>query len=150
MPAMSSEPFRGYVLDELAVGQSAELVREITEERIQRFAEASDDYNPVHLDEAYAAGTAYRGRIAHGLLSASFVSAVVGTMLPGPGAIYLGQTLSFHKPVRIGDVVTARVTVAAIDAASARVTLKTECLVDGEPVLDGEALIRVPRKRRDR
>lgn len=148
MPRMSSEPFRGYVLDELSVGQSAELVREITEDRIQRFAEASDDHNPVHLDEAYAATTAYRGRIAHGLLSASFVSAVVGTLLPGPGAIYLGQTLGFHKPVRIGDVVTARVTVAAIDPTSARVTLKTECLVDGEPVLDGEAVIRVPRKRR--
>src|SRR5690606_4224242 len=148
MPPMTAPTFSGFVLDELTVGQSAELTREITEDRIQRFAEASDDYNPVHLDEAYAATTAYRGRIAHGLLSASFVSAVVGTLLPGPGAIYLGQTLSFHKPVRIGDVVTARVTVAAIDAASARVTLKTECLVDGEPVLDGEAVIRVPRKRR--
>lgn len=145
---MTSEPFTGYILDELAIGQSAELVREITEERIQRFAEASDDFNPLHLDEDFASRTPYRGRIAHGLLSASFVSAVVGTMLPGPGAIYLNQTLTFHKPVRIGDVVTGKVTVTAIDPESARVTLKTECLVDGEPVLDGEAIIRVPRKRR--
>lgn len=145
---MSSQPFSGYILEELSVGQSAELQREITEDRIQRFAEASDDFNPVHMDEAFARTTPYRGRIAHGLLSASFVSAVVGTLLPGPGAIYLHQTLTFHKPVRIGDVCTARVTVIAIDHATARVTLKTECLVNGEPVLDGEATIRAPRKRR--
>ncbi|HEY0053470.1 MAG TPA: MaoC family dehydratase [Caulobacteraceae bacterium] len=143
-----SEPFQGYILDELEVGQSAEKTVEVTEERIRIFADASDDHNPVHMDEAYAATTAYRGRIAHGLLSASFVSAVVGTMLPGPGSIYLEQSLNFHKAVRIGDVVTARVTVAAIDAGSARVTLKTECLVGGEPVLEGEATIRVPRRRR--
>lgn len=145
---MSKERLDGYILDELTVGQSAELTREITEERIQRFAEASDDFNPVHMDEAFASKTAYRGRIAHGLLSASFVSAVVGTMLPGPGAIYLEQTMAFHKPVRIGDIVVGRVTVTAIDLESARVTLKTECLVNGESVLDGEAVIRVPRRRR--
>lgn len=145
---MSPERLPGFILDELTVGQSAELTRVITEERIQRFAEASDDFNPVHMDEAFAAKTAYRGRIAHGLLSASFVSAVVGTMLPGPGAIYLHQTMTFHKPVRIGDVVVGRVTVTDIDHESARVTLKTECLVNGESVLDGEAVIRVPRRRR--
>ena len=145
---MSPERLPGFILDELTVGQSAELTREITEERIQRFAEASDDFNPVHMDEAFASKTAYRGRIAHGLLSASFVSAVVGTMLPGPGAIYLHQTMTFHKPVRIGDVVIGRVTVTDIDHESARVTLKTECLVNGESVLDGEAVIRVPRRRR--
>lgn len=145
---MSKERLDGYILDELTVGQSAELSREITEERIQRFAEASDDFNPVHMDEAFASKTAYRGRIAHGLLSASFVSAVVGTLLPGPGAIYLEQTMTFHKPVRIGDIVVGRVTVTAIDMDSARVTLKTECLVNGESVLDGEAVIRVPRRRR--
>lgn len=145
---MSPERLPGFILDELTVGQSAELTREITEERIQRFAEASDDFNPVHMDEEFASKTAYRGRIAHGLLSASFVSAVVGTMLPGPGAIYLHQTMTFHKPVRIGDVVVGRVTVTDIDHESARVTLKTECLVNGESVLDGEAVIRVPRRRR--
>lgn len=145
---MSPERLPGFILDELTVGQSAELTRDITEERIQRFAEASDDFNPVHMDEAFASRTAYRGRIAHGLLSASFVSAVVGTMLPGPGAIYLHQTMTFHKPVRIGDVVVGRVTVTDIDHDSARVTLKTECLVNGEAVLDGEAVIRVPRRRR--
>lgn len=145
---MSPDRLPGFILDELTIGQSAELTRDITEERIQRFAEASDDFNPVHMDEAFASKTAYRGRIAHGLLSASFVSAVVGTMLPGPGAIYLHQTMTFHKPVRIGDVVVGRVTVTDIDHESARVTLKTECLVNGESVLDGEAVIRVPRRRR--
>ena len=100
------------------------------------------------MDEAVAAKTAYRGRIAHGLLSASFGSAVVGTILPGAGAIYLGQTLTFHKPVRIGDVVTARVTVAAIDETSARVTLRCEALVGEDLIMDGEAVVRVPRRRR--
>lgn len=143
----SATPEGGYILDELSVGMTAELQVPITHERIMAFAEASGDYNPLHVDEEFATASAYRGRVAHGLLSASFVSAVVGTMLPGPGAIYLGQTLNFHKPVRIGDVVTARVTVQSIDP-SARVVLKTECLVQGEAVLEGEATIRVPRRRR--
>jgi 3-hydroxybutyryl-CoA dehydratase len=138
----------GYILPELSVGMSAEIEITVTEARIQRFAEASDDFNPVHTDEDFARRTPYRGRIAHGLLSASFGSAVVGTKLPGAGAIYLSQTLSFHKPVRIGDVVVARVEVIAIDEASARVTLRTECLVGGEVVMDGEALVRVPRRRK--
>jgi 3-hydroxybutyryl-CoA dehydratase len=141
-------PEGGYILEELSIGMSAEIAVEITHERIMSFAEASGDYNPIHIDEDYAKTTAYRGRVAHGLLSASFVSAVVGTMLPGPGAIYLDQTVSFHKPVRIGDTVIARVTVTAIDPASARVTLRTECLIDGEAILDGEATIRVPRRRK--
>ena len=94
-------PEGGYILEELSIGMSAEIAVEITHERIMSFAEASGDYNPIHIDEDYAKTTAYRGRVAHGLLSASFVSAVVGTMLPGPGAIYLDQTVSFHKPVRM-------------------------------------------------
>ncbi|MCA0357949.1 MAG: MaoC family dehydratase [Proteobacteria bacterium] len=141
-------PTGGYILEELSVGMTAEKHVTVTEERIQRFAEASDDFNPVHVDEAFAAKTAYRGRIAHGLLSASFGSAVVGTILPGAGAIYLGQTLTFHKPVRIGDVVTARATVASIDAESARVVLRCAALVGDEVVMDGEATVRVPRRRR--
>lgn len=143
-----SHPSGGYILDELAVGMTAEKRITVTEQRIRQFAEASDDFNPVHMDEAFAAKTAYRGRIAHGLLSASFGSAVVGTILPGAGAIYLGQTLNFHKPVRIGDVVTARVTVASIDEAAARVVLRCDVHVDGELVMDGEATVRVPRRRR--
>lgn len=141
-------PSGGYILEELSVGMTAEKLVTVTEERIRRFAEASDDFNPLHMDEAFASKTAYRGRIAHGLLSASFGSAVVGTILPGAGAIYLGQTLNFHKPVRIGDVVSARVTVASIDEAAARVVLRCDAYVGGELIMDGEATVRVPRRRR--
>ncbi|MBO9558687.1 MAG: MaoC family dehydratase [Caulobacter sp.] len=141
-------PSGGYILEELSVGMVAEKSVPVTEERIGLFAEASDDFNPVHMDEGFASKTAYRGRIAHGLLSASFGSAVVGTILPGAGAIYLTQTLAFHKPVRIGDVVTARITVSAIDEVSARVTLRCEGLVGDELIMDGEATVRVPRRRR--
>ncbi|MDB5433124.1 MAG: MaoC domain protein dehydratase [Caulobacter sp.] len=141
-------PSGGYILEELAVGMTAEKRVTVTEGRIDQFAEASDDFNPVHMDEAFASRTAYRGRIAHGLLSASFGSAVVGTILPGAGAIYLSQTLAFHKPVRIGDVVVSRVMVAAIDEASARVVLRCEAFVGDDLVMDGEATVRVPRRRR--
>ena len=141
-------PSGGYILEELAVGMTAEKRVTVTETRIAQFAEASDDFNPVHMDEAFASRTAYRGRIAHGLLSASFGSAVVGTILPGAGAIYLSQTLNFHRPVRIGDVVVARVTVAAIDESAARVVLRCDVHVGDELVMDGEATVRVPRRRR--
>ena len=141
-------PTGGYILEELSVGMTAEKQVVVTEARIALFAEASDDFNPVHMDEAYAAKTAYRGRIAHGLLSASFGSAVVGTILPGAGAIYLSQTLAFHRPVRIDDVVTARVPVAAIDPESARVTLSCQGFVGEDLIMDGEAIVRVPRRRR--
>lgn len=141
-------PSGGYILEELTVGMVAEKRVAITETRIAQFAEASDDFNPVHMDEAFASKTAYRGRIAHGLLSASFGSAVVGTILPGAGAIYLSQTLAFHRPVRIGDVVTTRITVVSIDDATARVVLRGEALVGDDLVMDGEATVRVPRRRR--
>ena len=141
-------PSGGYILDELVVGMTAEKHVTVTEQRIAQFADASDDFNPVHMDEAFASRTAYRGRIAHGLLSASFGSAVVGTILPGAGAIYLSQTLNFHKPVRIGDVATARVTVASLDEAAARVVLRCEVYVGDDLVMDGDATVRVPRRRR--
>lgn len=145
---VQAHPSGGYILDELFVGMTAEKAVDISEARIVQFAEASDDFNPVHMDEAYAAKTAYRGRIAHGLLSASIGSAVVGTILPGAGAIFLSQTLSFQKPVRIGDVLVARVTVAEVDPESARVVLRAQGLVNDEVVMEGEALVRVPRRRR--
>ena len=145
---IEAHPSGGYILEELAVGMAAEKSVTVTEARVAQFAEASDDFNPLHMDEAFASKTAYRGRIAHGLLSASFGSAVVGTILPGAGAIYLGQTLNLHKPVRIGDVAVARVTVASIDEASARVVLRCEGYVGDDLVLDGDATVRVPRRRR--
>ena len=141
-------PSGGYILEELSPGMVAVKDVTITEDRIRSFAEASDDFNPVHMDEAFASKTAYRGRIAHGLLSASFGSAVVGTILPGAGAIYLSQSLAFHKPVRIGDVVRARITVASVDPESARVVLRTEGYVNDEMIMEGEAVVRVPRRRR--
>lgn len=145
---VTGHPSGGYILDELHPGMTAEKAVHVDEARIAGFAEASDDFNPVHMDEAFAAKTAYRGRIAHGLLSASIGSAVVGTILPGAGAIFLSQTLSFRAPVRIGDTLVARVTVAEVDQESARVTLTAEGLVNGEVVMEGQALVRVPRRRR--
>ena len=139
---------RGYIFDELEVGMTEEIVRTVTEAQVLQFADASTDHNPLHVDEAYARSTAFRGRIAHGLLPASFVSAVVGTRLPGAGALYLEQTLSFHRPTRIGDTVTARVRVKSVDRDTARVVLETTALVNGEIALKGEAVVRVPRRRR--
>ncbi|HEY0927048.1 MaoC family dehydratase [Brevundimonas sp.] len=145
---VQKHPSGGYILEELRVGMIAEKVITATEERIRLFAEASDDFNPVHLDEAFASKTAYRGRIAHGLLSASFGSAVVGTILPGAGSIYISQTLSFHLPVRIDDVVTIRITVVSVDQEGARVELNCEGFVDGKLIMDGIATVRVPRRRK--
>ncbi len=137
---------QGLFLEDLSVGQSAELTRTVDEAAIVQFAEVTGDNNPVHLDEAYAAGTPFKTRIAHGMLSAGYISAVIGTRLPGPGAIYMSQQLSFRRPVKIGDQVTARATITAIDADKARVTIETVCEVGGKAVLTGEALIMVPRK----
>lgn len=137
---------KGLFLEELSVGQSAELIRTVDEKAIEAFAEVTGDNNPVHLDAAYAATTPFKERIAHGMLSAGYISAVIGTKLPGPGAIYMSQQLSFRRPVKIGDEVTARATITAIDTDKARVTLETVCLVGGKPVLSGEALIMVPRQ----
>jgi len=144
---IQAHPSGGYIFEELFIGMAAEKRVVVTEARIAHFAEASDDFNPLHMDEAFARKTAYRGRIAHGLLSASFGSAVVGTILPGAGAIYLAQTLQLHKPVRIGDVVLSRVTVADLDEASARAVLRCEAFVGDDLVLDGDATVRVPRRR---
>jgi 3-hydroxybutyryl-CoA dehydratase len=137
---------QGIYFEDLSVGQSAELTYTVTDETIRKFAEVSGDDNPVHLDQAYAETTQFGGRIAHGMLSAGFISAVIGTRLPGYGSIYLGQSLRFRRPVKIGDVVTARATVTALDADKGRVTLETVCLVEGKSVLEGEALVMAPRK----
>lgn len=145
---VQQHPSGGYILDELRVGMAAEKLVVATEDRIRLFAEASDDFNPVHLDEGFAAKTAYRGRIAHGLLSASFGSAVVGTILPGAGSIYISQTLSFHQPVRIDDEVRIRITVIEIEADSARAKLSCEGFVGDTLIMDGVAVVRVPRRRK--
>ena len=136
----------GLYLEDLTVGKSSERMHTVEEKDIQAFAAVSGDHNPVHLDETYAAATAFKGRIAHGMLGAAYISAILGMDLPGPGAIYLSQALAFKRPVRIGDTVLTRATVIAIDAEKARVTLKTECEVKGKTVIDGEAVVMVPRK----
>lgn len=128
-------------LSELSQGQSESYARTVTEADIVLFAGVSGDDNPVHLNEEWASGTMFKGRIAHGMLSASYISTVIGTRLPGPGTIYMGQTLKFRAPVRVGDTVTATVTVREIDEVKRRLTLDTVCTVDDKPVIEGEALV---------
>ena len=137
---------QGFYFDELSVGQAVEISRVVGAADIEAFAEVSGDNNPVHLDEAYARTTQFGERIAHGMLSAAYISAILGTRLPGPGAIYLSQSLRFRRPVRIGDLVVARATVTALDEAKGRVTLETVCEVGGKTVMDGEAGVVAPRR----
>ena len=137
---------QGLFFEELSVGQSAELSRAVGATDIEAFAEVSGDNNPVHLDAAYAETTQFGGRIAHGMLSAAYISAVIGTRLPGPGSIYLSQSLRFRRPVKIGDVVTARATIASLEADKGRAIISTVCEVGGKVVVDGEALIMVPKR----
>ncbi|MGZ3275480.1 MAG: MaoC family dehydratase [Caulobacteraceae bacterium] len=135
---------------ELTVGQSAERLFAVTDEAVRAFAAVSGDHNPVHLDEDFAHRTVFRGRVAHGMLLGAHISAVLGEQLPGPGAIYLSQTLQFEHPVRIGAEVKVRVEVKAIDAATRRVTLATVCTVGDQVVAEGEAVVIPPRARKAR
>ena len=131
--------------EELAVGQAATLERTVSDGDVVAYAGITGDDNPVHLDEAVAAKSRFGGRIAHGMLSAGFISATIGTRLPGPGSIYLGQTLKFTAPVRIGDTVTTRVEVLELVPEKRRVKLTTRCTTQrGEMVIDGDALVMVP------
>jgi len=132
--------------EDLALGSFAELSFVVTEERIDQFVEASGDNNPVHIDANYAATTQFGERIAHGILSAGFISAVIGTKLPGKGAIYLSQSLRFRRPVKIGDEVHAKAVVTALDPEKGRATLETVCQVDGKTVVDGEAVVMAQRR----
>jgi 3-hydroxybutyryl-CoA dehydratase len=136
----------GLYLEDLKVGQSAVFGKTVTEADIMAFAGVSGDTNPIHLHDGFARNTRFEKRIAHGMLSASFISAVIGTRLPGPGSIYVSQTLAFQAPVSIGDTVTAVVIVADINDERRRVTLKTQCLKGDEIVIDGEAIVSVPRR----
>ena len=140
----------GLFLEDLSPGQSAEISHVVTDADIRAFAAVTGDENPVHLDEAYAAQTRFKGRIAHGMLAAGFISAAIGTRLPGPGAIYISQSMRFRAPVRIGDEVITRVTVTDIDQERARVTLATVCEVAGKPVVEGEAVVLAPRRNGER
>lgn len=135
-----------YCIEDLVVGQQAFIEKPVMESDIEIFAEVTGDHNPVHLDETYAAGTFFKGRIAHGMLSAGFISAVIGMKLPGPGAIYMSQTLRFLAPVRIGDEVKTVVRVETIDLDRKRSQLLCWCEVAGKRVVEGEALVYVPSR----
>ncbi len=130
--------------EDLAVGQEASLTNTVTEAVITAFADISGDRNPVHIDAAYAATTLFKERIAHGMLSAAYISAVFGMKLPGPGAIYVSQTLAFKGPVKIGDTVVATVKIVELLPEKKRARFETVCTVDGKAVLTGEAQLMVP------
>ena len=130
------------LFSELQVGQSAEFTKTVTESDVVMYAGITGDFNPMHVNEEYARQTQFGGRIAHGMLTAGFISAVLGMKLPGEGSIYLNQTLRFTKPVRIGDTVTARIEVIELFPEKKRVRLATTCRnQNDEKVLDGEALV---------
>jgi len=136
--------------EDLTVGQSAERRFAITDAAVRAFAEVSGDHNPVHLDDTYAARTVFRGRVAHGMLLGGHISAVLGEQLPGPGSIYLSQSLHFDAPVRIGDEVLVRVAVTSIDATSRHAFLTTTATVGDRLVARGEAVVIPPRRRKAR
>ena len=133
-----------YFFEDLAIGMEASFAKTVTEADILGFADVTGDKNPVHLDEAYAAKTMFKTRIAHGMLTASYISAVFGMELPGPGAIYVSQTLNFRGPVRIGDRVIAKVTLVELFPVKRRARFDCLCTVDGKSVLEGEAVMMVP------
>ncbi|SLN18445.1 (R)-specific enoyl-CoA hydratase [Roseivivax jejudonensis] len=136
-------------IEDIEMGMTRSIEKEITDRDIELFAEVSTDRNPVHLDEDYARDTIFEGRIAHGMLTAGLISAVIGEQLPGHGTVYMGQTLKFLAPVRPGDRVHAEVKVVDIDVAKRRVTLDCHCSVDGKKVLIGEAKVLAPSRKFD-
>ena len=140
-------PFTSYYFEDLTVGMRESIMKTVMANDVVGFATLSGDHNPVHLSDHFARKTRFGGRIAHGLYTASLISAVLGMRLPGPGAVYLSQTLNFRAPVRIGDVVVVAVEVVELVAEGRRCRLACECLVDGKVVLDGEALVMVPARR---
>jgi 3-hydroxybutyryl-CoA dehydratase len=136
-------------IEDIEIGMTRDLRKTVTDRDIELFAEVSTDRNPVHLDDDYARDTIFEGRIAHGMLTAGLISAVIGEQLPGHGSVYLGQSLKFMAPVRPGDTVHAQVTVTAIDHARRRVTLDCACSVRDRVVLKGEALVLAPSRKFD-
>ncbi|WP_448188823.1 MaoC family dehydratase [Azospirillum sp. sgz301742] len=141
-----SKELDGHYIEDLSIGMTAAYAKTITDADIVLFAGISGDTNPVHLNQEYASGTMFQGRIAHGMLSAGFISAVLGTKLPGPGCIYISQTLKFKAPVRSGDTVTARGTITEIIPEKRRVIMRTVCTVGETVVLEGEAMLMVPSR----
>jgi 3-hydroxybutyryl-CoA dehydratase len=136
----------GLFFEDLFIGQTASLSKTITEADILMYSAVSMDTNPIHLDEEIAQQSRFGGRIAHGMLSAGLISAVLGNQLPGPGTIYTRQSLNFRAPVRIGSTVRAIVEITDLNPLSKKATLKTTCMVKEEVVIDGEASVLVPSR----
>jgi 3-hydroxybutyryl-CoA dehydratase len=136
----------GYFFEDLKVGMQATVSRTITETDLRNFSGVSGDTNPMHLNEEFASQTPFGGCIVHGMLTASLISAVIGTKLPGPGCIYMNQTLKFLAPVRVGDTVYAVGTVKELIPAKKRVIMDTKCYVKDIVVIEGEAMIKVPSR----
>ena len=146
---LDNAPRGTIVIEDLEIGMVRSLRKEVTDRDIELFAEVSTDRNPVHLDEEYAQDTIFGGRIAHGMLTAGLISAVIGEQLPGHGTVYMGQSLKFLAPVRPGDMVLAEVEVKSIDYAKRRVVMETRCMVNGKKVLLGEATVLAPSGKFD-
>lgn len=142
----ASHRIDGYYFEDVELGMSASISKTITEADIVLFAGISMDTNPLHLDEAFASGTRFGGRIAHGMLGASLISAILGTRLPGPGAIYVSQTLRFTAPVRAGDTLVAEATVTGTSPEKRRVELATKVRCGDVVVIEGEAVLKLPSR----
>jgi 3-hydroxybutyryl-CoA dehydratase len=140
------DDLHGYYFEDLKEGMTAVFGKTITEGDIGVFAGVSGDVNPVHINEEFAKNTMFKGRIAHGMIGAAFISAVLGTKLPGPGCIYVSQTLKFKAPVKIGDTLMARVTIKKLNPEKKFVECETICTVGDKKVIDGEALVMVPAR----
>jgi 3-hydroxybutyryl-CoA dehydratase len=136
----------GYKFEDLSLGMSHETHHKITENDIQLFAEVSGDHNPLHMNEEYASKTSFGQRIAHGALTASYISGILGNNLPGPGSVFTGLSMRFRRPVYIGSDVTVRAEVTELLERGNRVTLKVTCIVDGKAAISGEAKVMVPSR----
>lgn len=141
---MNMEELNGYRFEELKIGMSAVYSRTITDTDLRNFSGVTGDTNPMHLNEEYAKTTYFKGCIVHGFLTASLLSTVIGTKLPGPGCIYVSQTLFFKAPVHVGETVYAKAEVIKLLPEKRRVTLRTTCTVKNVIVLDGEAVLQLP------
>jgi len=145
-PTANIDDLHGMYIDDLTTGMTGVFGKTITEADVTLFAGISGDTNPIHLNHEFATASRFKGPVAHGMLTAGLISAVIATRLPGPGAVYLSQILRFTAPVRVGETVCARATITDIDRAKQRVRLATVCQVGETVVIDGEALIWVPAR----
>lgn len=144
---MELDKLNGYSFEQLCLGMDAIYSRTITDTDLRNFSGVCGDTNPMHLNEEYAANTVFGRCVVHGMLTASLLSTVIGTRLPGPGCLYVSQTLHFRAPVYVGDTVYARATVQELIAEKRRAILRTECLVKDKIVLDGEAIVQLPKQK---